>query len=71
MLGQRLRRWLNIKTTLVQRLVMAGMTVVYFTLPPVITTSFLRIGYVHPMLLWCWASVADGGPSIYQHWGVC
>ena len=23
---------------------------------------------VDPMLLWCWASVADGGPTLQQHW---
>ena len=24
--------------------------------------------YVHPMLIQCWASVADGGPILNQHW---
>ena len=23
---------------------------------------------IGPMLVYCWASVADGGPTINQHW---
>ena len=23
---------------------------------------------VEPVLVWCWASVADGGPALDQHW---
>ena len=24
--------------------------------------------YINPMLVQCWASVKDGGPTLYQHW---
>ena len=27
-----------------------------------------QIWNIHPMLAQCWASVADGGPTLYQHW---
>ena len=27
-----------------------------------------QVRYVQPMLDWCWGSVADGGPTLTQHW---
>ena len=61
MLAHRLRRWSNIMPTVGQRLVFAG-----------IRTSF-RLGLsssrdIEPLLVQCWASVVDGGPTLNHQW---
>ena len=58
MLTQRLRRWSNIRTSLFQRVVFAGIT----------TSTTKKTRYNEPMLVYCWASFVDAGPTISQHW---
>ena len=61
MLGQRLRRWPNIKTTLDQFLEMnIAQTLCIAVLPD-------TIRYVEPMLAYCWVNIADGGPTLTHH----
>ena len=37
---------------------------------PATCEEFTASPYVDSMLVYCWASVADGGPTINQHWFV-
>ena len=59
MLGHRLRCWPNIKPTLAECLAFAGKDHTNCTKP---TRD------AEPMLVYCWASVADSGPALNQHW---
>ena len=54
LLGQRRRRWTNIKTVLIQRFVFARLQ--------------QETRGVKSILLLCWASVIDGGLTIKQQW---
>ena len=71
-LVQRLRRCPNIKTTLGQRLVSAGKSgdlkniAIYFRGTRKAETTVLIIT-VDSMLVLCWASVADRGPTSTKH----
>ena len=70
MLGQRRRRWANIVPTLSERLVFSGWLFSVQTDQHVANNSmsFHQTRDVEPVLVWCWASVVDGGPIINQHW---
>ena len=64
MLGQRRRRWSNVTAALIQCLVFAGLFMSYWLLD----TTFIHSKDNDPMLVHCWDSVVDGGPTLIRHW---
>ena len=78
MFGRRRRRWVNIKTTLGQRLVFAGNIHISDVEPMHVyilrwcanikNASGFRVWYIEPMLIWCWPTVYDVVPASTQHW---
>ena len=73
MLPQRCRRWANIIPALGQRLVFDRMyhrkrwREMNGDRLTTAQTETQQTRSVKPVLVWCWASVADGGPTIAQH----
>ena len=72
MLGQRRRRWANIKSTLSQCLVFSwkGRSEHREMSSPTsrMISPAQQILHADPMLVWCWASVIDSGPTSTHHW---
>ena len=63
MLGQRRRRWANINPALGQRLVLAGFVHCWF-----VQCYSQQTWDVWPTLVYCWANLVDGGPTVNQRW---
>ena len=60
MLFPRLQRWSNIDPALGGCHLFAGM------LPE--DQFFMQAQYIKPMLVQCWSTVYNAGPTLYQHW---
>ena len=72
MLVHRLRRWPNIDPTLGECPVISGRLPHYKHINRSIVCCIFSQAhpikrYVDPMPAYCWAGVADGGPTICQH----
>ena len=78
MLGQRRRRWTNIDTALGECPVFTGTALAqhWNNIGPSPCVCWivcdwwltLRTWSIHPMLVECWAIIADAGPALNQHW---
>ena len=66
MLGRRRRRRANNKTTLGQCLVFAGSTTDTYSYTDAQDTQ-----HIHPMLVQCWTTVYNAGPTLDQQLDIC
>ena len=70
MSAQRLRRWSNIVQMLYKCFVFAGRGYFHSATSKKTQVFGLMCGFNigHPALSQCWSNVADGGPTLIEHW---